>query len=302
MMRSTRIAGLILAAAAALQLTVACAHKDAYGHAAEIPATAVATSDGAVEVATGEETQSEQRRQGSEFNWRGQLAAGRVIEVKGVNGNVRAEGTNGGAVEVVATKRARTSDPESVRVEVLEHADGVTICAVYPTPSNAKRQNSCEAGDSWHSSTNKNDVQVDFTVRVPAGVRFSGRTVNGEVEARNIRADVKAYTVNGGVDVSTTGLARASTVNGSINVSMGRADWNGELEFETVNGTIDLRFPEGLSADVRAETLNGNITTEFPLTVQGHVSRRRLEGVIGGGGRELRLKTVNGNVEIRRAS
>ena len=53
---------------------------------------------------------------------------------------------------------------------------------------------------------------------------------------------------------------------------------------------------------MRAETLNGHISTDFPITSQGTLSRRRLDGVIGGGGRELRLKTVNGNVEIRRAS
>ena len=300
-MRTHKITGLVLTLALAAQFTSACASKSGVGQVVAASASSEPVkADGAVETASVEETRQE-ARQGAEFNWKGQLAAGRVVEIKGVNGSVRAEGTSGGEVEVVATKRARRSNPESVRVEVLEHAEGVTICAVYPT-SDSKRPNRCEAGDDWHSSVRDNDVQVDFTVRVPTGVRFRGQTVNGEVEAKNITANVTAYTVNGGIEVSTTGYARASTVNGSIKVSMGRADWQGELEFQTVNGTIDLRFPEGLSADVRAETLNGNITTDFPMTVQGRVSRRRLEGMIGSGGRELRLKTINGNVEIRRAS
>ena len=293
-MRTQRIAGLLITTALTAQLALACTPGG-------VPfETAAATSAAGVgEIAASSPALQDQ---GNEFRWAGRLAAGRVIEVKGVNGRVNAEGTAaGGEVEVVATKRARRSDPASVRVEVVEHADGVTICAVYPSRDSDK-PNRCAPGDGGSMNTRDNDVQVDFTVRVPAGVRFHGKTVNGGVEANDIEADVEAYTVNGGIRVSTTGLAKAATVNGSIRVTMGHANWQGELEFATVNGSIDLIFPATLSTEVEAETLNGHIETDFPITAQGRLSRRRLEGVIGGGGRELRLKTVNGNVEIRRAS
>lgn len=237
----------------------------------------------------------------NDFNWRGALAAGRAVEIKNVNGSVEAEPASGGEVEVRATKSARRSNPDDVRIEVVEHAGGVTICAVYPS-ADASRPNTCAPGDGGHMSTRNNDVNVNFTVRVPAGVKFHGKTVNGGIRAENLSADVEAKTVNGGIRVSTTGLASAKTVNGSINVSMGRADWSDELEFKTVNGAIDLSFPSTLSAAVEAETLNGDIQTDFPLSVTGRYSKRRLSGTIGGGGRELRLKTVNGSVHIRRAS
>lgn len=235
-----------------------------------------------------------------EFRWHGALAAGRVIEIRGVNGSVVAEPSTGGEVEVAAVKRGRRSDPDSVRIEVVQHGDGVTICAVYPNVE-GQEPNTCQPGGG-HMSTRDNDVSVNFTVRVPAGVRFSGHTVNGKVEAENIGADVDASTVNGSVRVSTTGVARAKTVNGSITATMGRADWTGEMEFKTVNGGIDISFPDSLSATVEAKTLNGEITSDFPLTVTGTFSRRHLTGTVGGGGRDLRLETVNGSVQIRRAS
>ena len=53
-------------------------------------------------------------------------------------------------------------------------------------------------------------------MRVPAGVRFVGRTVNGGIEADELPADAEAYTVNGSVAVDAGGEARAETVNGSI--------------------------------------------------------------------------------------
>ena len=47
--------------------------------------------------------------------------------------------------------------------------------------------------------------------------------------------------------------------------------------------------------------MNGDIETDFPLTVTGKISRRKLEGTIGGGGRLLELSTVNGGIELRKA-
>jgi hypothetical protein len=241
---------------------------------------------------------AEPQQQG-EFRWHEPLAAGRVIEIKGINGNVEATAAAGGEVEVVAVKRGRRSNPDEVRIEVVRHGDGVTICAVYPTPE-GKEPNTCSAGPNDRSHVQNNDVSVNFTVRVPAGVRFTGKTVNGRVEAEGLSADVEARTVNGGINVSTTGLARATTVNGSIRVLMGRADWTDELEFKTVNGGIDLSVPASLSAQVQVKTVNGDISTDFPMTVTGTFSKRRLNGTIGGGGRDLRLETVNGSVQLRR--
>jgi DUF4097 and DUF4098 domain-containing protein YvlB len=81
---------------------------------------------------------------------------------------------------------------------------------------------------------------------------------------------------------------------------MGRSDWAGALEFETVNGSITVVLPDGVGAEVVASTVNGGIDTDFPLTVRGRFSARRLTGTIGEGGRRLRLETVNGAIRIRR--
>ncbi len=236
-----------------------------------------------------------------DFDWRGQIASGKTLEVRGINGDVEATGIAGGEAEVVAVKRAKRSDINSVQIEVVEHADGITICAVYPTPP-GKKPNRCAPGGEGHMSTHDNDVEVHFTVRVPAGVKYRGSTVNGDNSAQNIQGDVEAVTVNGDVTVSTSGLARATTVNGSIHAAMGRADWTGDLDFTTVNGSIVLDLPSNLNAVVTAATVNGDIRTDFPLTVKGRFSSKKLTGTIGSGGRELDLQTVNGSIELNRGS
>ncbi len=237
-----------------------------------------------------------------DFNWHGKIAQGKRLEIKGVNGDVRAVLASGAEAVVNARKHSRRSDPDEVEIKVVESEDGVTICAVYPTPAHARHENDCEPGDQWHSSTDNNDVTVDFEVQVPAGVEFDGRTVNGEMSAEGLKADVQASTVNGSVRVSTSGLAEASTVNGSVYAEIGRANWNDALEFSTVNGGITLIMPGKLDTEVRASTVNGEIDSDYPLTITGKFGPRRLRGTIGAGGRTLSLSTVNGEIRLRKGT
>jgi DUF4097 and DUF4098 domain-containing protein YvlB len=138
-------------------------------------------------------------------------------------------------------------------------------------------------------------------VRVPPGVALVARTVNGEIYAHSLESDVEAHTVNGDVDISTTGFASARTVNGSIDAIIGRMDAGAPVEFETVNGSITLDLPEGINADLRATTVNGGVFSDFPLLISGRLSRRRLSGQIGDGGRLLELGTVNGSIRLLRS-
>jgi len=232
------------------------------------------------------------------WNWHGSVASGQAIEIKGINGGIEASGSSGREVVVTAVKKGRRSDPASVRIEVVEHPGGVTICTVYP--SVGSQANECAPGSSGRMNNRDNDVSVEFHVEVPAGVRFVGRTVNGGIEARGIQADAEAHTVNGGVEVEAAGTARAETVNGGITARLGRADWTGTLDLKTVNGGIDVYLPADAAADVKAGTVNGDIETEFPLTVKGKIGRRRLQGSIGGGGRLLQIETVNGGIGLRK--
>jgi hypothetical protein len=239
------------------------------------------------------------RAQDTDFDWRGRLDAGQTVEVRGVNGHIRAVPSDDDLVRVEADRYGRRSDPTSVRIEVVEHSGGVTICAVYPTPRNARRENECRPGGG-RNNTSRNDVQVDFTVRVPARVRFAGHTVNGGIDADGLRADVRASTVNGDVEVRTSGFAEASTVNGDITCRLGRSSFEDDVEFETVNGSITIEMPEGLNADFSASTVNGSIDSDFPILVTGKVSRRSMRGAIGDGGPELRVSTVNGSIRLRK--
>ncbi len=241
-----------------------------------------------------------------DFTWSKALAAGKTIEIKGISGGIQAKPATGREASVTGVKRWRRGDPSSVEIKVVEHADGVTICAVW-----VNRDGSCEPGDnSRHGGRNngnnwdndRNDVSVEFTVMVPQGVALEASTVNGNVRATGLSGDVEASSVNGSVEVGTSGAASGSTVNGDLRVSMGKANWTGEQEYNTVNGSVIIDMPASSEFDLRAETVNGSIDSDFPITLQGKVNPRKLRGTVGKGGRTLSASTVNGSIELRKGT
>jgi hypothetical protein len=237
--------------------------------------------------------------QNPDFSWHQRIAPGKTLEIKGINGDIRTTLATGAEAEVTATKSAHRSDVDEVEIKVLEDADGVTICVLYPSPR-SREPNECGVGDRGRMNTDNNDVTVTFTVKVPAGVNYVPRTVNGEIRAAGLRSNVEATTVNGSIRISTSGHATASTVNGSIDASMGNADWGDDVSFSTVNGGISLELPDNVNAVVRASTVNGDISSDFPVTVTGRFGPRTMRGTIGQGGHELELETVNGSIELKK--
>jgi hypothetical protein len=234
-----------------------------------------------------------------DFSWRGQLAAGQTLEIKGINGDIRAVASPSGDAVVTAVKTSQRGDAGAVRIVAVPHAGGVTICALYPDVAGAE-PNQCGPGGASRSRNQNNDTSVAFAVQVPAGVTFIARTVNGGINADSLTGDAEAHTVNGSIHLTTTGSGVANTVNGSVNVSLGRADWPNGAKFSTVNGGITLHLPAYVSAELRASAQNGDIESDFPIAMTGTMSRRRVEGTIGNGGPQLTVSTVNGSVRLLR--
>jgi hypothetical protein len=233
------------------------------------------------------------------FDWTGSVPSGSWLRIRDLNGSVRVEPATGNTVEVHAEKEWRRGDPRDVHFVVIKDGDNVTICALW-------HDDVCdESGyhSHGHHGDDHNDVSVAFTVKLPRGVKINAGTVNGAVEVRGADADVVAHSVNGRVDAfSTRGRVDASTVNGSVRAHMDTPPADVDLDYTTVNGSITLEVPASFSGELEMETVNGSLQSDFPLTLTGRVNPRHLRATIGNGGGRIRLKTVNGSVELRKLS
>jgi hypothetical protein len=313
-----RYAALVAASTAVVAVLVL--PRDGRSEAAPRAAAPVAAQSRTAERVDGQE----------DFRWSGRVARGKTIEIAGLLGNVRAEHTSGGQVEVVG--RRMGDDADQVRIEVVQKADGdVLICTIYPVRESSRGRNDrdgdrgrgrdrgddrrddgpCHDGHSGDLALDADEARIDFTVRVPEGVHLAARTVDGDIEASGLRSPVDAASVSGNVRVSTTSTARANTVSGNVEATFGETDGD-EMSFASVSGNVVVRVANGVGAEVEAHTLSGDIQSDFDLRMRGgnddddddggfHVSiGQQATGTIGRGGPELSLNTVSGDIRLLR--
>lgn len=246
-----------------------------------------------------------QRRSSTDFSWEGTIASGRRLYVRNLNGSINVERATGTKAEVTAVKRWRRGDPADVKIEATKVGSGaqdVLVCAVW-TERTECDEDGYDVRDErrWRGDRdNRNDVSVEFTVMLPAGVRLITSTINGGLDIEGATSSVEATTVNGEIHAASTGgPVMASTVNGSIEVRM-REMGTEPLEFSTVNGSVTVYVPDDINAELDMRTVNGRVSSDFPLTISGRINPRHLRATLGKGGQRLEFSTVNGSVELRK--
>ena len=240
-----------------------------------------------------------------DFSWDGAMQSGRTLYIRNLNGAIRVTKADGDRASVVATKRWRRGDPADVRIEQVKAATNgdVIICAFWT--ENAR----CDEGgyhsrgndDGWSwGRGNRNDVSVEFTVKLPAGVKVAVSSVNGEVSVEDATSEVEATSVNGSVwAASSGGPVSARSVNGDVRARMAQCGTR-DLRFSSVNGTVIVQVPENTDADLSMSTVNGSVQSDFPVIIQGRLNPRHLNATLGKGGPRIEMKTVNGDVRLRK--
>jgi DUF4097 and DUF4098 domain-containing protein YvlB len=152
------------------------------------------------------------------------------------------------------------------------------------------------AGSDVQASPGNGRVRIAETegeVRVSTG--------NGDVEVRNAKARVHVSTGNGDVDVVTVeGPVEVSSGNGDIDVRMSALRAREDMAFHTGSGDVHLTLPANYNGELDASTGNGTIQSDFDLKIKGQLSPRHVRATIGSGGPMLRMTTGNGQFEIRK--
>lgn len=155
--------------------------------------------------------------------------------------------------------------------------------------------------------------------------RVSGRidlhTGDGSIRANDISGDLTMTTGDGSITVDgAEGRLTLDTGDGGVNVTGNLAgvrlhtgdgsivyraqpgtsmseDW----DITTGDGGVSLYLPAAFGAELDAHTGDGAIRNELEVSSSGsaEVSRRTVRGRIGGGGRQLRIRTGDGSIRLR---
>jgi len=124
-------------------------------------------------------------------------------------------------------------------------------------------------------------------------------TSGGHVKAHGCTGDALVSTSGGDVILENMGgHVSAHSSGGDVTVSLSHGNAAG-ADLSTSGGGVTLKVPSGIGFNVDARAEGGQVEALLPsVTVQGPISKNRLEGTIGGGGNMLRLRSSHGDIRI----
>jgi DUF4097 and DUF4098 domain-containing protein YvlB len=144
----------------------------------------------------------------------------------------------------------------------------------------------------------------------PTGGSVRAETAGGSIRLQGVRGRVVAETAGGSIDLlQLEAGVRASTSAGRILAQFNAAAKTfAASQLETSMGDVYVYLPVGLplTIDAAIDAAAGHhIVTDFPLSILGDKEdfgerTIRGHGTLNGGGEVLRIRTVAGNIEIRK--
>lgn len=129
-------------------------------------------------------------------------------------------------------------------------------------------------------------------------------SVSGDVDVFRLSGEIEATSVSGELTIVDGAFKRAqgNTVNGDIVYRAELID-GGKLDFETINGDVDLIFKGDVSARFDIETFNGSIRNCFgpkPERSNQYGPGRELKFSEGSGNSRVTIRTLNGGMTLCR--
>lgn len=216
------------------------------------------------------------------------------LEVFEIDGSV--------TVDAVATSEISLVAKASGDLEIKpgEENQGLFETTVDGQTLRIGRRESRRRGFDFDVLFGRDDMEIDYVLRVPASVSLEVKTINGRITTKGVEGETMASTVNGPIDIETAGLKElsATTVNGRVRAKFVR-QFNG-ARFKTVNGSVKATLPRDASFNVNLSQVNGDFEASFPLSIHSNPGSRRVSGEVNGGQHSLKITTVNGDVELAR--
>lgn len=237
------------------------------------------------------------------------------VEVSLMSGGISVEAYDG--KEVIVEARTRGGRP-------TEPAERKGRRDAPPETSGMRRIPNDSAGLSVEEDGNRVEINaetwkqaIDIHLMVPATTSLQLGCINsGDIKVTGVEGEMELSNVNGGIEVrGAAAPVVASSVNGRLLVAFVRLEGTKPMAFNTLNGNVDLTLPATVKANVQLRSDNGEIFSDFEVALDREPARveqerrdgkfrvvveKGVRGTIGGGGREIRITTFNGDILLRR--
>jgi DUF4097 and DUF4098 domain-containing protein YvlB len=256
-----------------------------------------------------------------EWSHRYSLQGKPSVHVVADDASVRVEAGDGAAVEARVTTTGWKIAPGEVTITEHQTGDRVDI--------EVRKPRALFGFGSIGRS-------IAVELRVPKAADLDVKTGDGSIKAGAVSGNVSLSTGDGSLTADgLEGVIRLHTGDGSIrgtdlsgrlqaDTGDGHMDVRGRFDsldlrsgdggieaaalqgskleeawsLHTGDGSVTLRLPEGIGAELDAHTGDGSIVLEKPLTVTGTIRKNAVRGTLGPGGPPLKVQTGDGSIRL----
>ena len=195
------------------------------------------------------------------------------LRVQNVSGETAIRVGEPGHVRVVARKRVKGGSAdrakrllENVEVRIEQKGNDIFV-----------EPHLYEQERTWLDLFRGKRFRVDFEITVPRETAVNAQTVSGDLDLNGTRGPTRMESVSGDVNIADVqGPMRLKSVSGDVQCT----DYVGAVEGSSVSGDVDIR---GRVRACELHTVSGDISVDLEPEA---------------GGRESRLKTISGDVEV----
>ena len=231
------------------------------------------------------------------------------LQVNLINGTIRVTGYSGNQVVIDAVVKSPEDDEkpksEAGGMKRISRNGGLELTAT-------------EEHNVVKLTTKMVNTTMLLEIKVPQKFGLKVGTINnGDIVIENVSGEMEIQNVNGDITLTNiSGSAVANTINGTLKANFKTIDSSSPMAFSTLNGNVDVTIPATAKFDVKLKSDRGEIYSDFDVDVDKSAPQATrsakdgmykvsiddwVKGKINGGGSEIMMKNMNGNIYVRKA-
>ena len=232
------------------------------------------------------------------------------LKVHLVSGSIKATGYDGKDILINVIPRDGNNEEGSDAVE-----NGMKRISTHGSYEVTAK----EADNNVTVNTGNPNRAIDLDLKIPQDVKLLIGTVNeGEIVVENVRGELEVNNVNDKIALTNiSGSVVANTVNGDVTVTFKIVDPKAPMAFSTLNGDVNVTLPSDTKANLKIKSDNGDVFSDFDIdidktpakidkTTEPGMYRIKKDdwvlGKINGGGPEMMMKNMQGNIYVKKGT
>lgn len=218
-------------------------------------------------------------------------------------GSIKVTGYDGNLIVVKAKLRYHNSSRKS---DNLKHLS-----------SNSIQLSATEKNNEVTIESNSLIKTINLDIDVPKNFSLQiNNQDNGNITIENLSGEMDVSNVNGDINLeNVSGSALLNTVDGSIFVRFNDVTDNVPMAFTTIDGNVDITFPEDVNIMLKMKSEHGEIFSDFDIDIKKREQKTEksaktgsvkiyleewIYGKINNGGPEILIKSFDGNIFVRK--